>query len=153
MHLPGEYFHMELGRDTWWSYIRVLSGNCFCSTSKAKHQLPIVCPFICLSGFAFASTICIVGNTSLCINVKGLMQFEKYTIHIRDIEKLPWNAWTLQSILWMALFLWVPIFIDLTKMTHLWDSKCVAKIFPLLNLYRKTAILGELVGWTLHEIH
>ena len=35
-------------------------------------------------------------------------------------------------ILWMALFSWVPIFVDLTKMTHSWGSKFVASCFSFI---------------------
>ena len=33
------------------------------------------------------------------------------------------------QILWMALFSWVPIFVDLTKITHSWGSKSVAIVY------------------------
>ena len=35
-------------------------------------------------------------------------------------------------LLWMALFSWVPIFVDLTKMTHSWGSKFVAFVFSFI---------------------
>ena len=35
-------------------------------------------------------------------------------------------------ILWMALFSWVSIFVDLTNMTHSWDSIFVAIVFSFI---------------------
>ena len=64
---------------------------------------------------------------------------------------------TSKNILWMALFSWVPIFVDLTKFTNshirgvqnswplYFPSKCIQKIANLWVL--------EFVVWTLHENH
>ena len=35
-------------------------------------------------------------------------------------------------VLWMPLFSWVPIFVDLTKITHSWSSKFVAIVFTFI---------------------
>ena len=44
-----------------------------------------------------------------------------------------WRFWgEYRYILWMALYSWVPIFVDRMKMTHLWGSKFVAIVFPFI---------------------
>ena len=40
------------------------------------------------------------------------------------------NEWKVK--LWMALFLWVRVFVDWTKMTHSWGSKFVVIIFSFI---------------------
>ena len=52
-----------------------------------------------------------------------------------------WN-----SILWLALFLWVPIFVDWTKMTHSWGSKFVAIVFSLIIHTENYHFMGTGIG-------
>ena len=50
--------------------------------------------------------------------------------------------------LWMALFSWVPVFVDWTKMTHLWGSKFVARVFSFKSHYnRKWSFRGYWNSW------
>ena len=51
------------------------------------------------------------------------------------------------KILWMALFSWVPIFVDGTKMTHSWGSKVRGHSIFLYNSYRKLLIRGYWNSW------
>ena len=54
----------------------------------------------------------------------------------------------------MALFSWVPIFVDWIKITHSWGSNSWPKYF-LTKFIQKIAIswVLEFVDWTLHENH
>ena len=45
-------------------------------------------------------------------------------------------------ILWTAVFSWVPIFVDWTKLTHLWGSKFVAIVFSFIVYTEKSLICG-----------
>ena len=50
-------------------------------------------------------------------------------------------------ILWMALFSWVPISVDWTKMAHSWGSKFVAIEFSFINFYRQSLFRGYWNSW------
>ena len=60
----------------------------------------------------------------------------------------PWP----KIILWLALFSWVPIFVDWTKMTHPWGSKFLAIVFSfIIHTKNITSWVLEFVDRTFHK--
>ena len=69
-----------------------------------------------------------------------------------DVNKIQWHRNTCTWILWMALFSWVPIFVDLTKIKHSWGSQFVAIVFSFIQKIAISLVL-EFVDTSLNENH
>ena len=76
------------------------------------------------------------------------------TLTYMNTQILDWRCFRPRLVQWMALFSWVPIFVDLTKMTHSWGSKFVAIVFSfIIHTESNPSWVLEFVDPTLCENH
>ena len=139
-------YHISVGFDRWTDILREVCMQPRCSQSRLNAQWSFS------SCKRVISCHCWLDVTAECVKNPSCPWWGKLSVG-QTFFRTCCTAMCLH-ILWMALFLWVPIFVDWAKMTYSWGSKFMA-IAIYLIIYTENYNFGvlEIVDRTLHKNH